>query len=160
MEEFAARSDARDAAMRAATPVLKREWSGCAVGQAIADESDAVELWEATKLIRRVRAAYLAAIGAPSERARIAAFAIAPTEDPTQPEARMQPSEPRTPEEAAASACAAWESLRDVLLGLGPMTVRFTIDRICAEVPGADGYPVPKAPVLAILRHVHEKLVR
>lgn len=159
MEEFMARKGAREAMIRAVTPAMMREWTGCAVGQAIADQDDVTDLWKAVGLIRQTRERYLAAIDAPDEHAKAANLMIAPSPDGTEPEARILPSEPLTDEEEADAAIARWEALREALMGVDPLAVRFTVDRICAEVAGADKHPVPKAPVLKILRHVYAQMI-
>lgn len=156
MEEFSARQGAREAMLRAITPAMRREWTGCAVGEAIADEVDVVKLWEAVKHIRGVRRDYLSALDAPGEHAKTARLPATPPGDTTEVEARVVRSEPLSDEDAVSVATARWEGLRDTLLSLHHLAVRFAIDRICAEVPGADTAPVPRVPLLAILRHVYE----
>jgi len=156
MEEFMARKGAREAMLRAATPAMRREWTGCSVGHAIAEEADVAQLWEAAQHIRSVRRFYLAALDAPSERAKTAKLPIAPSTEETAPEARPVRGDPLTEEEAAQAAEVAWERLSWIIQQHHPLAVRFAIDRICAEVPGADEAPVPKAPLLKILRHVYE----
>lgn len=159
MEEFMARKGAREAMLRAATPAMRRGWTGCAVGEAISDQSDVVDLWEVVTRIRACRSGYLSAIDAPSEHAKTARLAVTPPDDPTEPEARLVRSEPLTEEEAAAAAISRWEDMREVIMQVHPLAVRFAVDRICAEVPGSDAHPVPKTPLLQILRYVHQRMV-
>lgn len=159
MEEFMARKGAREAMLRAATPAMRRGWTGCAVGEAISDQPDVADLWEVVTRIRACRFGYLSAIDAPSEHAKTARLAVAPSDDPTEPEARVVKGEPLSEEEAADAAIGRWEDMREVIMQVHPLAVRFAVDRICAEVPGADAHPVPKAPLLQILRHVHERVV-
>lgn len=159
MEEFMARKGAREAMLRAATPAMRREWTGCSVGQAIADEPDVAQLWEAAQRIRSARASYLSAIDAPDEHAKTARLPVKPSSEQTAPEAREVRGEPMSEEDAADAAILAWERMSEAIQSVHPMAVRFAIDRICAEVPGADANPVPKAPLLMILRGVHAKVV-
>lgn len=153
MEEFIARKNSRDSAMRSATPVLRREWAGCAVGQAIAEEADVVDLWRATTLIRARRAAYLRALDADPEQAKTATLPIKPSAEETAPQVHSS-AEPLTEQEAAETAVENWEAMRDVIFAVDPLAVRFAIDRICAEVAGANENAVPKAPLFKILRAV------
>lgn len=155
MEEFMARKGAREAMIRAATPAMRREWTGCAVGKVISEESDVDQLWEAVKHIRSVRRFFLATLSAPDEHAKTAKLPVAPSGEKTEPEAKLGRSEPLSEEDAAHMAELAWERLSWEIQQYHPLAVRFAIDRICAEVPGADANPVPRAPLLGILRHVY-----
>lgn len=153
MDEYTARRNSRDSAMRAADPLLKRGWAGCSVGQAIADQDDVEVLWDAVCLIRSRRAAYLEANDAPPEQAKGMNFPIKP--DPGGTTAVVNSSaEPLTPEEFAQVADERWEELRDVIFAVHPLAVRFAVDRICAEVTGARENAVPRKPLLEILRAV------
>lgn len=159
MEEFMARKGAREAMLRAATPAMRREWTGCSVGQAIADQPDVAKLWEAVKRIRAARAGYCAAIDAPDEHAKVARLPVKPASEPTTTEAREVKGEPLSEADAAAVQIARWEAMRDVIHSVHPLAVRFAVDRICAEVPGADAHPVPTKPLMQILRHVYDAII-
>lgn len=153
-EEFAARRNARDRMIAASTPILNRPWLGCAAGRAIAGEIDVQALWDVIQEIRRVRMNYLRSIDAPKDQAKAANLLVAPSRESGGADAGHVRSEPLTDEEFAGVAERAWHDLRDILEGHHPMAVRFTVDRVCSEVPGADSAPVPKRPLLEILRHV------
>lgn len=156
MEEFIARKNSRDSAMRSATPVLRREWAGCSVGQAIADEPEVETLWKAVMLIRQRRANYLRAIDAQGEQARVATLPVKPNPGETAPEVGSR-HETRSEEEITEAQIVGWEDLRDVIFAVHPLAVQFAVDRICAEVRGANENAVPKAPLMRILRAVAEK---
>jgi hypothetical protein len=155
-EEFQGRQRAHDAAVRAFAPLLRREWLGCEAGKAIAGEADVAELWAVVRMIRQRRLAYLRAIDAPAEQAKIARMLAA--SEPMEASPDDPPADLRTEEERAEAAITRWEDLRDVLLDHHAMAVRFVLDRVTGESRASDASPVPKAPLVEILRYVKKRM--
>ncbi|NBW21325.1 MAG: hypothetical protein EBR82_76540 [Caulobacteraceae bacterium] len=97
--------------------------AGCSAGRAIMqaalDGQDRGDLWQAAQHMRRVRAAYLSAIGAPNPHPQCLRI-LAPTEA-TETAPDDAPADTRTDQERTEAAIRAHDTLQSWLLKAGPV---------------------------------------